>query len=72
MTTTNYIVDYYIEFIESYVDSFGYEINQDDTIDECACHVMDWCNRNNHDLDSMPLPELECIVNLYFHSVNKA
>lgn len=67
MVTTDYIIDDYIECVESYANYLGYEINDGDTIEECAEHVMCWCNRNNHDLCSLPLPELENIIKLYYH-----
>lgn len=69
MTSTNYTIDDYIELIDSYADNFGYEIDKGESVEECAWHVMDWCRRNNHDLDSIPLTDLEYIINLYYHSI---
>lgn len=69
---TKYIIDEYIECVESYVDSFGYEIDKDETIEECAWTLLDWCFYNNHDLDSISLPEFERIIKMFYHPRNEA
>ena len=65
--STDYIIDDYITCIESYVYYLGYEINDGDAVEDCARHLMNWCEHNNHDLYSLPLPELERIIKMYYH-----
>lgn len=69
--TTDYIIDDYIECVESYADYLGYELNDCDTVEDCVQHVMEWCKHNNHDLDSLPLQELENIIEFYYHPKNE-
>lgn len=68
--TIKYVIADYIECVESYVDSFGYEINEEETIEECAWCLLNWCFYNNHDLDSLPLSEMELIIKMYYHPKN--
>lgn len=48
--TIKFVIDDYIECAENYIESFGYEINEDDTIEDCAWCLLNWCFYNNHDL----------------------
>ena len=67
-----YYDDDYIACIESYADYLDYDINDGDTVEDCAQHVMNWCKANNHDLDSLPIPEIERIIKMYYHPKNEA
>ena len=69
--STDYVIDDYIVFIESYVRYLGYVTNDGDTAEDCAQHVMGWCEQNNSDLYNIPLPEFERIIKLYYHHRNE-
>lgn len=71
MKTNMYIIDDYIECVDSYVGWRGLELNEGDTIEECAQYVMNWCTINNHDLSTIPLPALERIIKMYYHSAEE-
>lgn len=71
MKANEYTIDDYIELIDSYTGLYGLELNEGDTIEDCAQHVMNWCTINNHDLSSIPLPEFGSIIKMYYYSVEE-
>lgn len=71
MSYNEYIIDDYIECIDFYTGWRGLELNEGDTIEDCAQYVMNWCTINNHDLSDIPLPALERIIKMYYHSVEE-
>lgn len=71
MKVNEYIIDDYIKFINFYVWWRGLELNEGDTIEECAQYVMNWCAINNKDLSSITLEPLERIIKMYYHSVEE-
>lgn len=63
----DYIFDDYVEYVEDYAEQRGLKLFEDSTAEECAEHILSWCKRNNHDLDSIPMPEFELIIEIYYN-----
>ena len=67
MRYADFILDDYIDSVETYAENLNKELNSGDTSKACAEHIMNWCKLYNHDLASIPMPEYERIFNMYYH-----
>lgn len=60
---------YTVEYIKN-GEAYAYDnFIEGAAIEDCAQYVMNWCTINNHDLSTIPLPALERIIKMYYHSV---
>lgn len=62
----DYVLDDYIDSVESYAENLNKELYSGETSRACAEHIMSWCDLNNHDLASIPMVEYERIFNMYY------
>ena len=67
MGYVDFILDDYIDSVETYAENLNKELNRGVTSIDCAEHIMSWCDLNNHDLASIPMVEYERIFNMYYH-----
>ena len=67
MSYTDYILDDYIDSVETYAENLNKELNNGDTSKACAEHIMLWCKLNNRDLVTIPMLEYDSIFNTYYH-----
>ena len=56
----------FVELIEDYAETREMKLMEGETVERCAEHVMNWCELNNHDMDSIPYPDLENIIRYYY------
>lgn len=68
MRYVDFILDDYIDSVETYAENLNKELNRGATSIDCAEHIMSWCDLNNHDLASIPMVEYERIFNMYYHN----
>lgn len=56
-----------IASVETYAENLNKELYSGKTSKACAEHIMNWCDLNNHDIVTIPMPEYERIFNMYYH-----
>ena len=64
---TDYILDDYIDSVETYAENLNKELYNGETSRNCAEHMMSWCDLNNRDLASIPMQEYKSIFDMYYH-----
>lgn len=67
MRYVDFVLDDYIDSVETYAENLNKELNRGESSKACAEHIMSWCDLNNHDLTSIPMVEYERIFNMYYH-----
>ena len=61
MRYTDFILDDYIDSVETYAENLNKELNSGETSKACAGNIMNWCELNSHDLASIPMTEYDRI-----------
>ena len=72
MRYVDFILDDYIDSVETYAENLNKELNSGETSRACAEHIMRWCDLNNHDLTSIPMIEYERIFDMYYRDKRKS
>lgn len=67
MKYVDYVLDDYIDSVETYAENLNKELTNGETSRACAEHIMNWCDLNNHDLASIPMTEYDRIFDMYYH-----
>lgn len=62
MKYVDFVLDDYIDSVESYAENLNKELNSSESSKACAEHIMSWCEVNNHDLDTLPLLVKKCFI----------